>query len=119
MWSVASLAYAATYPAFGLAGIGDVAGLPLLLLFTGIVSTLLSPPELAWSRWRESRADLFSLELTHNPQAFASSMIRLHDQNLSIAHPHRWETWLLYTHPPGRDRVDAARKFRGDVNSQV
>lgn len=113
MWSVAAVAYAATWRPFGFISLGDMAGLPLLLLYSGIVSASLGPFELWWSRLRESRADRFSLELTRNPAAFASAMVRLNDQNLGVAHPRPWEKWLLYGHPPGRERVEAARTFAG------
>ncbi len=111
MWSVAALAYASTFRAFGVASLGDMAGLPLLVLYSGIVSTVLEPPELWWSRRRESRADAFSLQITRNAVAFAAAMVKLHDANLSIAHPRPWEKWLFYSHPPGRERVEAARAF--------
>ena len=111
MWSVAAWAYAATYPAFGIASLGDMAGLPLLLLWSGLDSTVLGPPALAWSRRREARADAFALEVTRNPAAFASSMVKLNDLNLGVAHLHPWEHWLLASHPSGRQRVEAARAF--------
>ena len=111
MWSVAAGAYAATWSAFGFRSLADMAGLPLLLLYSGLVSSALGPAELWWSRRREARADRFSLELTRNPAAFASAMVRLNDQNLGVAHPHAWEKWLLYSHPPGSERVDMARAF--------
>ncbi len=113
MWSVAGWAYAATYPSLGLASLGDMAGLPLLLLWSGLVSTASAPLELWWSRRRESRADRFALTLTRNPAAFASAMVKLNDINLGVAHPRPWEKWLLYSHPPGRERVEAARAFGG------
>lgn len=113
MWSLAAFAYAATYRMLGIASLGDMAGLPLLVVYAGIVSTVLEPPELWWSRKRESRADVFSLELTRNPQAFAAAMVKLHDANLSVAHPKTWEKWLFYSHPPGRERVETARAFTG------
>lgn len=111
MWFVAAWAYVATYHALGITSLGDMAGLPLLLLWGGIVSTVLGPPELAWSRRREARADRFALEVTRNPVAFASAMVKLHDMNLSVAHPRPWERWLLSSHPSGRERVEAARAF--------
>ena len=116
MWSLGGWAYAATYPALGFASLGDMAGLPLLLLWTGLVSTALGPLELGWSRRREARADRFALELTRDPTAFASAMVRLTDGNLGLAHPRPWERWLLYSHPPGRERVEAARRS-GDRES--
>lgn len=119
MWTIAALAYAATYSAFGISSLGDMAGLPLLVLYSGIVSSALGPPELWWSRRRESRADRFSLEVARNPQAFAAAMVKLHDENLSVAHPRRWEKWLLYSHPPGRERVESARAFETKQASHV
>ena len=119
MWSVAALAYASTFPFFGVSSLGDVAGLPLLVLYSGIVSTALGPPELWWSRRRESRADRFSLEVAQNPEAFAAAMVKLHNENLSIAQPRPWEKWLLYSHPPGRERVESARAFEAKRASRV
>ncbi|HYM40513.1 MAG TPA: M48 family metallopeptidase [Thermoplasmata archaeon] len=111
MWSIAAFVYTATYPAFGIASLADAAGLPLLVLYAGLVSAALEPLELWWSRHREAGADRFSLEVTRNSRAFAGAMVRLHDQNLSIAHPRSWEKWLLYSHPPGSERIEAARAF--------
>lgn len=112
MWALAGWAYAATYSSLGFASLGDMAGLPLLLLWSGLVSTAMGPLELWWSRRREARADRFSLEVTRNPAAFAAAMVKLGDQNLGLAHPRTWEKWLLFSHPPGRERVEAARAFR-------
>lgn len=117
MWSVAAFAYASTYRTFGMVSLADMAGLPLLVLYAGIVSAVLEPPELWWSRRRESRADAFSLDLTRNPAAFAAAMVKLHDANLSIAQPRPWEKWLLYSHPPGRERVERARAFSNRLRS--
>lgn len=111
MWSLAAFAYAATYPWFGIASLADMAGLPLLVFYSGIVSTALGPLELWWSRRREARADRFSLEVTRDPAAFAAAMVKLNDQNLGIANPRPWEKVLFYSHPPGRERVEAARSF--------
>lgn len=113
MWTLAAAAYAATFSVGGATSIGDMAGLPLLVLWSGIVSTALAPAELWWSRRREARADRFSLEIARSPSAFASAMVKLHDSNLGIAHPRPWEKWLLFSHPPGRERIEAARAFVG------
>lgn len=114
-----AVAYAATYSAFGFRSLDDVAGLPLLALFAGIVSAATSPAELWWSRGREARADRFSLEVTRDPTAFASAMVKLHDQNLGVADPKLWEKWLHYSHPPGRERVELARSFSPRTGAAV
>lgn len=111
MLAVSAWAYAATYSLAGLASPADMAGLPLLTALSGIISLILGPAELAWSRRREANADRLALELTRNPAAFASAMVKLHDQNLSVAHPTRWEELLTFSHPSGRERVETARAF--------
>ncbi len=103
--------YSVSYASFGIPSIGDMAGLPLVAVLFSLVALPFRPAELQWSRIREARADRFSLELTRNPNAFAAAMVRLHDRNLGVAVPRRWEKWLFYSHPPGRERVDFARAF--------
>jgi len=97
----------------GFRGIADVAGLPILMLATGILSLAFDPVERALSRWRESRADRTALEITGKPEAFASAMVKLHDANLSLARPPRFIEFLLMTHPAAWRRVSAAREFPG------
>ncbi len=105
--------YSLTYPSFGVRSGGDMAGLPLLAAILGIVSLPLRPLELFWSRRREARADRFSLDITRDPANFIAAMVKLHDRNLGVADPKPWEKWLFYSHPTGRERVDAARAFPG------
>jgi STE24 endopeptidase len=92
----------------GLHGVGDVAGLPLLMLVAGAVSLVMLPFAHALSRTFERRADRFALDLTRNPAAFISAMRRLAAQNLAEEHPTRIVQWLFYTHPPIRERIAAA-----------
>jgi STE24 endopeptidase len=83
----------------------DPAGLPILLLVFSVLGFLASPFENAFSRWRERRADAFSLELTRRPEAFADAMTRLANQNLADSDPPRWEVILFGTHPALRERI--------------
>ncbi len=95
--------------ALGLAGVADPAGLPLLGLTVGGVGLIAMPLGNAFSRWRESMADSFALDLTGKPRSFADAMIRLANQNLAEYDPERWEVILLYSHPPLVERIDKAR----------
>jgi STE24 endopeptidase len=88
-----------------LAAASDPAGLPLLLLAVSLMGFVTGPLQNAWSRWRERRADLFSLELTGSPRAFADAMTRLANQNLADADPPRWAVILFGTHPPLGERI--------------
>ncbi len=95
---------------FGFEGPGDVAALPLLLLATALFSLLTMPLLNAYSRWRERKADRYALRVTGKPEAFAGAMIRLSNQNLAEVDPPRWVVWLLYSHPPIKERLTLARK---------
>jgi STE24 endopeptidase len=96
----------------GLRSVGDVAGLPALLLSAGAVSLVMVPVAHAMSRAFERRADRFALDLTRNPVAFVSAMRRLGAQNLAEEHPSKVVQWLFYSHPPMRERIAAAQTFR-------
>lgn len=96
----------------GLRGPADPAGLPLLLLAAGAVSLVMLPAAHAMSRAYERSADRFALELTRNPGAFISAMRRLAAQNLAEEQPSRVIQWLFYSHPPIRERIDAAEAFK-------
>ncbi len=109
--AVTAWLYDATRASFGIPSAGDMAGLPWLAVLFSLVALPLGPLQLRWSRERESWADRFALDLTRNPAAFAAAMVRLHDRNIGVADPRRWEKWLFYSHPTGRERVESARAF--------
>ncbi len=97
-------------PFVGLRSIGDVAGLPLLLLAAGAVSVAMLPIAHAMSRAFERNADRFALRLTGNPGAFITAMRRLGAQNLAEDNPSKIVQWLFYSHPPIRERIAAAQR---------
>ena len=99
-------------PAIGLVGPADVAGLPLLLIASGLVSLVLVPVANALSRWHERRADRFALVLTGRPDAFVSAMRRLSAQNLAEEAPSSIVRILFHSHPPIRERIAAATAFQ-------
>ena len=96
---------------FGLAGKGDIATLPLLILTVGGVSLVLMPLANAFSRAHERRADRYALEMTRNAEAFISAMKRLATQNLAEEQPSRWIEVLFHSHPSTHARIAAARAW--------
>jgi STE24 endopeptidase len=96
-----------------LRGIADPAGLPVLLLAGGACSLVFMPIANAMSRAHERRADRYALDTTRRPDAFVTAMKRLAQQNLAEENPSRGVQWLFYSHPPIRQRIDAARAWRG------
>lgn len=107
---LASIALAAGVQAFGLMGVSDVAGLPLLGLIAIGFGLLTMPLTNGFTRFVEARADKYALKVTHKPQAFASAMTRLANQNLAEFDPEPWVEFLLYDHPATSKRVAMAEK---------
>lgn len=109
-FGVAALAVNRWWRPLTLAGPGDVAGLPLILLASGAAMLAATPLLNALSRFNERQADRYALRLTGRREAFESAMRRLGAQNLSEPRPSRLALWLFHTHPPIADRIDAARR---------
>jgi STE24 endopeptidase len=96
----------------GLNGIEDPAGLALLLVAFGLSGLITMPLFNAYSRWRERLADDFALDNIDHPQAFATAMTRLANQNLAEADPERWVVLLLHSHPPLLERIANALNYQ-------
>jgi STE24 endopeptidase len=90
---------------------GYVEALPLLGLLTSLVGMLAMPLQNAYSRHIERRADRFALELTNNPDAFASGLEKIADVSLADPDPPRIEQVLLHSHPTIKDRLESCREF--------
>lgn len=108
---VASLVLGAVADRLELRGISDPAGLPTLMLVAGAWSFVLLPVVNAISRAQERAADRYALKTTRNVDAFVTAMKRLSQQNLAEEYPSQLVRWLFYSHPPIRERIDAARAF--------
>jgi len=95
-----------------LEGVSDVAALPLLALVLASFTLVLSPLANAYNRHLEEAADRFSLNATANPEAFATMLTKLTDQNLSESEPSWWSELLFYDHPPYSKRLETANRYR-------
>ncbi len=114
---VADLVLRSVADAAGLRGLSDPAALPVLLLVAGAWSFLMLPLLNALSRGQERAADRYALATTRNVDAFVTAMKRLSQQNMAEEYPSPLVRWLFYSHPPIRERIEAARAFaRGDQN---
>jgi len=100
---------------FGFDRLADVASLPLLVLVGGVVSFVVTPGVLAWSRWQEREADRFGLEITGNQHAAAMAFVRLQQENLGVPRPGLLYTLWRGSHPSLASRIEAANAYRGAV----
>jgi STE24 endopeptidase len=96
---------------FGLAQATIYAKLLLAGFVAGLVAFPFQPLMSCWSRVHEREADDFALALTNNPQAMASSLVKLGKDNLANLHPHPLYAGFYYSHPPLPQRV--ARLLEG------
>jgi Zn-dependent protease with chaperone function len=97
---------------FGFDRLDDVASLPLLLLVGGLVSFIITPAVLAFSRWQEHEADRFALELTRDNRAAAETFVRLQEENLSVPRPGLLYTLWMGSHPSLASRIEFANRYR-------
>ncbi|MEZ0334763.1 MAG: M48 family metallopeptidase [Gemmatimonadales bacterium] len=97
---------------FGFDRLDDVASLPLLMLIGGLVSFIVTPGILAFSRWQEREADRFALELTRDNRAAAETFVRLQEENLSVPRPGLLYTLWLGSHPSLASRIEFANRYR-------
>src|SRR5262249_42197284 len=86
----------------------DPAALPLLLLVLTVFGLLLTPAQNALSRFFERQCDRYALKRTARPDAYRSAFCKLARMNKSDPHPNPFVVWLLYDHPPIRERLAMA-----------
>ncbi len=108
---LASLALNWAIGVFHLTSPADVAAFPVLQLILGAYELIIMPLNNAVSRWRESLADDYALQMTGKGEAFASAFTRLANQNLGEVDPEKWVVFLFYSHPPLGERIEKARRF--------
>lgn len=112
LWLIARLLNAAAGSGrFGFIHPADVVSLPLMLLAFAVLNIGTMPIQVAISRAFEREADLESLRLTGNPEAFIASEVTLARANLADIQPPRVIVWFLYTHPPVLERIAMAEAY--------
>ena len=97
---------------FGISAISDIASLPLFLLAYNAIDLMLMPVLNSYSRYRESKADLFALKVSNKPKAQESTEKRLADMDLVDDRPHPIVELLLFTHPAPWRRIKMCRGWK-------
>lgn len=97
---------------FGFTKLHDAASLPLIILLLTIFTFVTAPFGNFYSRYTETEADRFELELTRDNEASMSSMIKLHQKSLILPTPGLVYKLWNYDHPTFEDRVNFANEYR-------
>jgi len=92
--------------------IDDPAGLPVLAALATIFSLLATPVTNAISRTTEIHADMFGINATRKPDAFATAVLKL--STYRKLDPSPWEEAIFYDHPSGRTRIWEAMRWKAE-----
>lgn len=91
-------------------GIGDTAGIPLVLLVSALFFFLLTPVLNTMTRTQEAEADMYGINASRQPDGFAQAAIHLAEYRKMSPGP--IEEWIFFDHPSGRNRVMAAMRWK-------
>ncbi len=97
---------------WGVRGIDDVAGLPLLAALLSVYFFVLTPVLNTYIRVNEAEADVFGLNASRQPDGFAEVAMKLSEYRKIDPGP--IEEWIFYNHPSGRARVRLAMQWKAE-----
>lgn len=98
---------------WGVRGIGDPAGLPLLVLIMTLYLLVLTPVLNTETRTIEHEADMFGLNAARQPDGFAAVSLKLGEYRKLDPGP--VEEFLFFDHPSGRTRIMSAMQWKGEM----
>jgi len=104
----------------GFSGLGDIAGLPLLILFVTIFGFIIQPVNNGVSRYFEYQADKYGLELSGvTGDEAAVAFDKLSVFNLSDPEPPAIIEFWFYDHPSLKKRMDNIRRLYAQSHGGV
>jgi STE24 endopeptidase len=96
--------------AWGVRGLADPAGLPLIVLIFGAFSFLATPISNTFVRVTEAEADIFGLNTAREPDGFAKASLKLGEYRKLDPSP--LEEFIFFDHPSGRARIRMAMDWK-------
>lgn len=97
---------------WGVRGIGDVAGLPLLLFLFSVFSLATTPVFNTLTRTTEAEADNYGLNVSQQPDGFAQAALHLSEYRKMAPGP--IEEFLFYDHPSGWNRIHRSMVWKAE-----
>jgi STE24 endopeptidase len=88
---------------WGVRGIADAAGLPLLVALFSVYFFVMTPLNNTFIRSNEAEADMFGLNAAREPDGFAETSLLLSEYRK--LHPGPIEEWIFFDHPSGYNRI--------------
>jgi len=97
---------------WGIAGPGDVAGLPLLALLLSVFFFVMTPVSNTFIRTQEVEADIFGLDAARQPDGEAEVALKLGEYRKMKPGP--LEEFLFFDHPSGYSRILRAMRWKAE-----
>jgi STE24 endopeptidase len=96
---------------FKIPDVRDIRSLPLFLMLLSMLMFAASPLTNLASRYEETRADSYAIEMTKNPEAAITSFQELTRSGLSQVNPPLLVKIFRYTHPSMLDRIAMLEEY--------
>ena len=97
---------------WGIRGVADPAGLPLLAALLSVYFFVLTPVINTHIRTEEAEADIFGLNAARQPDGMAEAALHLAEyRKLS---PGPVEEWMFFDHPSGRNRILMSMRWKAE-----
>jgi STE24 endopeptidase len=97
---------------WGVTGIDDVSGFPLLVALFAIYLFAMTPLLNTYIRSAEAEADIFGLHAAAEPDGFAEAALKLGEYRK--LEPGPIEEWFFFDHPSGRTRIHMAMTWKAE-----
>ena len=97
--------------------VGDPVGLPVLMALLTVLTLLATPVRNTMTRFVESDADRFSLEMAHEPDGLAKALVKTTEYRASS--PSALEEFVFYDHPSVERRVRRAMDWKAEHLQQA
>jgi len=97
---------------WGVHAIDDPAGLPLAMALFSVFLLAATPVYNTIIRTAEIQADIFGLNAARQPDAFATTVLKI--SNYRKLDPPPWEEAIFYNHPSGRTRLMEAMRWKAE-----
>jgi STE24 endopeptidase len=97
---------------WGVRGIDDIAGLPVLMALLSIFFLLATPISNTITRTAESQADIFGVNAVRKPDGFARATLLLSEYRKLDPTP--LEEFVFYDHPSGRTRIFMMMRWKAE-----
>lgn len=97
---------------WGVTGIADPAGLPLLVLLFSVFFFVITPISNTIIRVQEVESDLYGLNAARQPDGFAEAALKLGDYRKMSPGP--LEEAIFFDHPSGRSRISMAMRWKAE-----